>query len=163
MAEDYFAEQYHSLNLLTFNVGICHFATQIEQIEQIIILREIRKIPNVPKLIEGVFDMNNRIVIVIDLRKVFQLESTADEDIKVIICMINNTLIGFIVDDVSQVVQKPQTEIKMSPPPVIRGLNPDCIYGMVDGENQHVLLVDFEKILTKKESEIIAQVDSKSI
>ena len=160
MAEDYFIEQYHALNFLTFNVGVVCFATEISQIEQIIILGEVRKLPSVPQFIEGVFEIYQRIVIVIDLRKIFQLESTATEDIKVIICLINDSLIGFIVDDVSQVIQKTQTEIKSSPPPIIRGINPNCIYGMLDEDDKHVLLIDLEKILTKQETLMISKVDS---
>jgi len=160
MAEDYFVEQYHALNFLTFNVGVCFFATEVSQIEQIIILGKIQKLPNVPKFIEGVFEIHHRIVIVIDLRNIFQLESTATEDIKVIICSINDSLIGFIVDDVSQVIQKTQTEIQSSPPPVIRGINPNCVYGMLDEDDKHVLLIDLEKILTKQETQILSKVDS---
>jgi len=160
MAEDYYVDQYHALNYLTFNVGFCYFATEISQIEQIIILGEVRKLPSVPQFIEGVFESYNRIVIVIDLRKIFQLESTAMEDIKVIICSINDSLIGFIIDDVSQVIQKTRCEIQPSPPPVIRGINPNCVYGMLDEDDKHVLLINLEKILTKQESQILSKVDS---
>jgi chemotaxis signal transduction protein len=108
---DYLAEECHALNQLTFNAGVCFYETVISQNEQIIILSEIRKLTNIPKFIEGFFEIYNRIV-------------------------------------------------KSLPPSIIKGLNPNCIYGILDEDNKHVLLIDLEKIITKQETQIISNLDS---
>ncbi len=158
MAQDHFAEQYHSIHLAIFKVGEFMMATKINQVEQIIFLDEVRKLPNMPGFIEGVFDYFQKIVTVIDLRKVFKITGRETEDLKVIIYSLNDKLIGFIVDDVTQVVQKFENELNPSPPPIIQGVNPDCIFGMLKENDDHVLLIDLDKILTYQETQIVSQV-----
>jgi hypothetical protein len=50
--------------------------------------------------------------------------------------------------------------IKSLPLPIIKGLNPNSIYRMLDEDNRHVLLIDLEKIITKQEAQIITNFDS---
>ena len=157
MSQDYQEEQYYTTHLATFKVGSIELATKIQNVEQIIELSPVRKLPKVPALIEGVMEVSGKIVTVIDLRRLFRIENPLEEELKVIIYSLGQMRVGFIVDDVLQVVQRSQEKILETPPLVIHGFNDDCIFGMLHENDRHVLLIDFEKIFTHQQTQIISQ------
>lgn len=55
MAKDYLVKQYHALCFLTSYIGVCFFAKEISQIEQLIKLGKIQKLPNIHQFVEGIF------------------------------------------------------------------------------------------------------------
>ena len=78
------------------------FALQIEQIQEIVILSQVTKTPQVPDYVEGVANLRGSIIPVINLRKLFGLEpKPTDVDTLAIVVNVGKRTIGCTVETVT--------------------------------------------------------------
>ena len=68
------------IDLIVFNVGISHYAINIENIQRIIQIVELTEVPNAHNLIDGMMSYENRVVKVLNFRKLIGLPPHEDED-----------------------------------------------------------------------------------
>ncbi len=134
-----------SFKALLFALGNIDFAIQLSKVTEIIRMTEIRKVPRVPIFVEGVIHLRGRIIIIVNLRKLFMIKGKPSKNSKIIIFSIDEKQIGFIVDDVSKIVQKNSKDILPPPPVVIKGPVPDCIFGVIDESDKNILLLDLTR------------------
>ncbi len=59
--------------LVAFQLGEETYGVDISQVEEIIRLQPITKVPGAPDFVEGVINLRGRVIPVIDLRKRFHL------------------------------------------------------------------------------------------
>jgi len=125
------------------------FGVDILMVQEIIREMPFTPIPNSPDFIEGVINLRGNIIPVIDLRR--RLNSKAAEtpktDIWILILNINNRIVGFIVDAVTQVLKVPLASIKPPPEIVVAGLQSQYISGVCRIEERLLILLDFNRIL----------------
>ncbi len=67
------------LQLVTFIVSEEEYAFPIEKVREILRIHEITEVPNAPEYVKGIITVRNQILPVIDLRKLFKLQSLSDE------------------------------------------------------------------------------------
>ena len=146
------------LKLLHFTMGNIDFALKLSDVDEIIKLMEIRKVPRVPVFIEGVLHLRGELTIIISLRKLLKIRGDQHEKSKIVIFSMFGRKIGFIVDDVSRIIQKRNDEILPAPPVVLRGPAPDCITGVVEEKGKNLLMIDLKKSLSALEEERLNQV-----
>lgn len=78
------------------------FALQIEQIQEIVILSQVTKTPQVPDYVEGVANLRGSIIPLINLRKLFGLEpKPTDVDTRAIVVNVGKRTIGCTVETVT--------------------------------------------------------------
>lgn len=147
-----------SLKILQFNMGVTDFAIKLSDVDEVVNLMDIRKIPRVPMFIEGVLHLRGDLVIVISLRKLLRIGGKQNEKSKIIIFSMFDRKIGFIVDDVSRIIRKNEKEILPSPPVVLSGPAPECVVGVVEEKGKNLLMLDLKKSLAALEEERLNQV-----
>lgn len=92
------------------------YAFRIEQIQEIVILRQITHTPQVPDYVEGVSNLRGTIIPIINLRCLFGLESRpTDRESRTIVVNVGERTMGCTVDAVTQVIRIPTESIQPAP------------------------------------------------
>ncbi|NMC48556.1 MAG: purine-binding chemotaxis protein CheW [Desulfovibrio sp.] len=143
------------MQLVTFSIGEEEFGVDILKVQEIIRMMEITKVPRAPDVVEGVINLRGKVIPIIDLRKRFGL-STRDHDkhTRIIVIEINNMIVGFVVDSVSEVLRIPSNTVE-PPPPVVSGLESEYISGVGKLEDRLLILLDLDRLLSGEEREVL--------
>ena len=136
---------------IKFMVAELTFGIEITQIHQILKPQQIFKVPNTAPYIEGLLNLRGRVLTVFNLRKRFALpEKENDDNTKIIIVTMDEFLLGFIVDSVTEIVRVPDEEIEPTPPS-LQGLDKRFLSGVAKVDDNVILLLDLTKVLTTQE------------
>jgi len=132
---------------VVFNLGNEEYGVHIECAQEIIrIPDEITRMPNMPDFFEGMINLRGKVLPVIDLKKRFEYESTErNVDNRLLILDLNNTIFGFIVDDVSEVIMIEDEHVegfKFDMP----SLTMSSVKGIAKLQNRLILILDTTKI-----------------
>lgn len=142
---------------LSFVLGDEHYALDITTVKEIRGYEPVTKIANAPDFIKGVINLRGDIVPIVDLRIKFNVgEATYTEFTIVIMLNIQDRIVGIVVDGVSDVIRL--TDEAILPPPEF-GVVFDSRYlqGLADVEENMVILVNIERLVTSEELGLVAQ------
>lgn len=89
---------------------------EITKVQEIVRYQEVTKLPDTRDYIQGVINLRNKIIPVIDLKyKLYQKISEINEETRIIIAKIEDTMAGIIADNVSEVLRIPEENIESTP------------------------------------------------
>jgi purine-binding chemotaxis protein CheW len=112
-----------AMQVIVFKLGNERYGVEISQVREIIRPAQITRIPNTPDFIEGVINLRGQITTIINLRKRFGLENKPiDNDTRIIVVEHNNSVIGMMVDSVSEVKYLSEKEVE-SLPSIVTSMN----------------------------------------
>lgn len=137
----------------------------IMQVQEIITLPGITRIPGMPDFIEGVINLRGRIIPIIDLRKRFKLEvKERDAETRIIVVEIGaanakKEAIGLIVDRVSEVITLSGEQIDEIPPAISR-IDAEYLSGVGKLEKRIIILLSLDKVLSELEKTLLTQIES---
>lgn len=132
--------------LVVFTLGIEEYAINITYAQEIIRVPILKRVPNTPDFIEGVFNLRGNVIPVIDLKKRFGFGSSEKtEDNRLLILDFNGTKLGIIVDDVSEVVKIDEDSIQ-SLSDEIAGISKNSIQGITLLGERIIMILDMEKL-----------------
>ncbi len=147
------------LQLVSFKIGNEEFGVDILKVKEINRMVDITKVPNAPVFVEGIINLRGSVIPVIDLRIKLGLASIKHgKDTRVVVTEINNQTVGFVVDQVSEVLRIPRN-ITEAPPSMVAGINSEYITAVGKLEDRLLILLDLEKVLTKEEKQKLEQSD----
>lgn len=148
------------LQVVVFILDKNYYGVHILQVQEIIKMTEVTKLPNTPDFIEGIVNLRGKIVPIMDLRKRFGLQEAAtNENSKILILKLEEVQFGIIVDEISEVEKVPVSLIE-NPPKVVSGVRGEFISGIAKNNDRLLILLDIEKILTLEEKEIILEMEN---
>ena len=137
--------------LVVFRLHIEEFGVEITDVREIVKPRHITRLPHVADYIEGVPNLRGEVIPVICLRKRFGLEPQEEtQDTRIIMLEINDGMVGFIVDAVTETLRLPEDAIE-PPPSSIAGLRADYLAGVGKIDDRLLILLDVDKILSTDE------------
>lgn len=140
------------LQLVSFKIGDEEFGVNILQVQEINKMMQITKVPNAPNFVEGVINLRGRIIPVVDLRKRLNLNVTNhNNDTRIIVVELESRTIGFVVDEVSEVLRISK-DITEPPPQIVAGINSDFITAVGKLEDRLLILLDLEKVFSTEET-----------
>jgi len=149
------------LQLVSFNVGSEEFGVDILKVHEINRMTEITRVPKAPVFVEGVINLRGKIIPIIDLRKRFGMETKEkDKNTRIVVVEINEQTIGFVVDSVSEVIRMPMENIDDAPE-LVTGIDADYIKGVGKLENNLLILLDLEKVMSKQELQKVEKINKK--
>ena len=144
------------LQLVTFSIGEEEFGVNILKVQEINRTMEITKVPRAPDFVEGVINLRGKVIPIIDLRSRFGLASKPeDKDTRIIVIEINNVIVGFVVDAVSEVLRIPASTVE-PPPPVVAGVESDYISAVGKLKDKLLIMLDLDKILTTEDIDMLS-------
>jgi len=132
-----------SLELVVFKLGEEEYGIEIGFAQEIIrIPKQITKMPDMPSYIEGVIDLRGRVIPIIDLKIKFGFEQTERSvDSRLLILDLENSLLGIIVNDVSEVIKIKEQAIEIFSAE-ISGLSGNRIQGIARIDQRLILLLN---------------------
>ena len=146
------------LQLVTFSIGGEEFGVDILKVQEIIRMLDITRVPKAPEFVEGVINLRGKVIPIIDLRKRFGLASKGhDKNTRIIVIDINDMIVGFIVDSVSEVLRIPADTVE-PPPPVVAGLDSEYISGVGKLDDRLLIFLDLDRLLSQEERDVLSQV-----
>ncbi|MGE4282153.1 MAG: chemotaxis protein CheW [Clostridia bacterium] len=139
--------------LVLFKLDNEEFGVDIMKVREIIKPVQIVKVPNTPHFIEGIINLRGKVHPIFSLRKKFAFENKAfDDDTKIIIVSVNDSNVGFIVDEVSEILRIEDDQIEDAPK-LVTGVNEKYIYGVGKIDDRMIILLDLNLVLTVTEQE----------
>uniref|UniRef100_A0A7V5XHA2 Chemotaxis protein CheW n=1 Tax=Thermodesulfobacterium geofontis TaxID=1295609 RepID=A0A7V5XHA2_9BACT len=132
------------------------FALNMAPVQEIIRVPEIVKVPKSPPSLMGLANLRGKILPIINLRRVFGLpEKDIDEASRVIVIDLAQIL-GFLVDNVSSVIDVEETKIETSSE-IKSIVKSEFLKGVIKDVAQFkmVMILDIEKVIEKEFSQIL--------
>lgn len=139
------------LQLVSFKIENEEFGVDILKVQEINRMLQITRVPNTPDFIEGVINLRGRVIPVIDLRVKFNMpRKEHDKQTRIIVVELEDKTVGFLVDEVNEVLRIPKS-ITEAPPELVSNVNSEFITAVGKLEDRLIILLDLEKALTLKE------------
>jgi purine-binding chemotaxis protein CheW len=134
-----------------FQLGEEEFGVDVMKVFEVLPVPEVRPVPKAPEFVEGVVDIRDSIIPVIDMRKRFSLpERETGDPGRLLIVAIGEARAGLIVDTVPGVA--PLAEDAVSPPPdFFRGLAGRYLEGLAKDDDRMIIMLNVGEILSSKE------------
>lgn len=143
------------LQLVSFNVGKEEYAINIHNIQSIIRMVELTKIPNSPEFIIGVINLRGQVIPIIELSLKLGLKNNEyGKNSRFIIVEFKNTVIGFLVDNVNEVLRIPSNMLDEIPD-IISETNKENISSVIKLDNRLILLLDIDSLISENYNTII--------
>ncbi|MBN2706010.1 MAG: purine-binding chemotaxis protein CheW [Deltaproteobacteria bacterium] len=141
---------------LTFSLAGEEYGISIMRIKEIIGILPITVLPQTPDYVKGVINLRGKVIPVIDLRLKFDLEPATPTERTCIIVIEtesgkhNQTLVGLIIDGVSEVINLKGDEVEPSPT-LQTSLHEQYILGLAKYGNGVKILLDIDKVISHEE------------
>jgi purine-binding chemotaxis protein CheW len=151
-----------SLQIVTFPVGNEEFGLDISVITEVIRPLPITALPHMPPFIEGVINLRDRIIPLVDLRKRFGVTGSRSDSRKARMIISRGALpgsggrLGLVVDGVREVMHVPRGRIDRAPE-AATGRGADFIAGVARTSGGLVILLDITKVLSREERAALAE------
>ncbi|GAB4267853.1 MAG: hypothetical protein Kow0029_02680 [Candidatus Rifleibacteriota bacterium] len=143
------------VQLVTFGMAGETYALEIHQVEAIINMVPITRVPKAPSHIDGVINLRGEIVPVINTRRRLKLPDLAtSENSQIIILSFEEEKVkaGFMVDSVAEVIRLPETSVE-PPSRVSESVDIDYLKGVGKVDNKIIILLNAHRIVFGKKSE----------
>jgi purine-binding chemotaxis protein CheW len=126
------------------------YAIAITKIQEIILMKPITRIPQVPDYIEGLINLRGSVIPIVNLRKRFGLAShDVDDETRTIVVNIRDKTVGCVVDAVTKVMRINRDQIQ--PPPLsVLSTAHQFISGLAQLEDRLLIILDIEKLFEEQ-------------
>lgn len=140
-----------TMQIVSFRLEREVYGVAVAQVQEIILPGEITRLPQTPEYLRGLINLRSTVIPVIDLRLRFGLPAgeTTDET-RIMVINVSGKTIGLIVDAVNAVLRISREAI-VPPPPTVAGLAREYLTGLARLDNQVLILLDVDKILSEEE------------
>jgi len=161
--QDAKAKSGDELQLVVFNIGPEEFGVEIMNVQEIIRMTNITKIPQASGYVKGIINLRGRIIVVINLNVIMGMEGKEqDENTRIIVADIGETVMGFIVDSVSEVIRLPSSSVEPAPSVIANKIGTEYVRGVGKMEDRLLILLDLDKILSANELHNINTITSEA-
>ncbi len=131
---------------LTFVLEGEEYGIEILKVREIIGIMAVTPVPQASTRLKGIINLRGKIIPVFDLRLIFGMpERARDSETCIIIVNVNASLIGIIVDTVSEVMDVKKDEVETSLD-LDKKINTQFILGISNIKDQIRILIDIDRI-----------------
>jgi len=155
-------ESIQSNQYLTFVLDEEDFALEIMKVKEVLDFINITRVPRMPAYLCGVINLRGNVVPVIDLRLklgMTKIQRTVDTCIVIMEIHIDGELVqmGALTDAVKGVIELEAKDI-VSAPKLGTRLNTDFIRGMGKQDEQFIIILDIDRVLSADDIAILQDV-----
>ena len=141
---------------VTFHLENEKYGIKVMQVQEVLRMTEIAPVPGAPHYVIGIINLRGSVVTVIDTRRRFGLPDVdTDDETRIVIVEANNNVVGILVDSVAEVVDLKISDIETAPN-VGNDESSKYIQGVSSRENELLILVDVNKLLSEEEWQDVA-------
>ncbi len=135
--------------LVVFGLASEVYGVDIETVREIIRMQAVTHVPDAPDFVEGVINLRERVIPVVDLRKRFGLAvSDATAESRVVVVDIGGVDIGVMVDSVTEVLRISEESIEPTSS-IVTTTDSYYIQGIAKVGDRLLILLDLEKALAQ--------------
>ncbi|TVP92904.1 MAG: chemotaxis protein CheW [Pseudomonadaceae bacterium] len=139
------------LQWVTFRLDNETYGINVMQVQEVLRHTEIAPVPGAPSYVMGIINLRGNVVTVIDTRLRFGLSSApVTDNSRIVIIEADKQVVGILVDSVAEVVYLRQSEIETAPN-VGTDESAKFIQGVCNKNNELLILVDLEKMMSEEE------------
>jgi purine-binding chemotaxis protein CheW len=151
------------IQLVGFRLDNEDYAIAITKIQEIILMKPITRIPQVPDFIEGLINLRGSVIPIVNLRKRFGLPARqVDDETRTIVANIHDKTVGCIVDAVTQVMRINRDQIQ--PPPLsVLAIAHQYIAGLARLEDRLLIILDIERLFDEQSPPVSGQWQDKGV
>lgn len=145
LTEEHMVE--NSTEMLIFTLANERYAVQTKYIQEVYPLRDYTPLPCAPAFIFGLINLRRKIVTVIDLKVLFELDDRSDsKEKKVVVLELGNQEFALLIDSLLGIQEIPVSQIDQNLP-TLTGVRQDYLMGV---SADRIAILDGEKLLTSK-------------
>ena len=146
------------IQLVTFKIGEEEFGVDILNVQEIIRMISITKVPNAPIFVEGVINLRGKVIPVIDIRSRFNMaQAVHDSQTRIMVMNLHGQVIGIMVDAVCEVLRIKESTVE-APPAVVAGVGAEYMRGVSNLQDRLLILLDLDKLFTEDERQSLSAV-----
>jgi purine-binding chemotaxis protein CheW len=141
-----------TMQLVIFRLNEQEYGVDIFRVNEIVPYTNPTKIPNSPVYIEGVLNLRGHVIPVINLKVKFNLKSSGtDDNTRIIVTNTGGNLVGFVVDEASEVITVEKDSIEPISE-VVSNISKKYIKGVGNMDNGRMyILLDFNELYNEEE------------
>ncbi|MBO8415251.1 MAG: chemotaxis protein CheW [Proteobacteria bacterium] len=141
---------------VTFQLDREIYGVNVMQVKEVLRYSDIAPVPGAPAYVLGIINLRGNVVTVIDTRMRFGLPSADITDsTRIMIIESEKQLIGILVDSVAEVVDLNSADIDDTPN-VGTEESAKFICGVCNRDNELLILIDLNKLLSEEEWQEVA-------
>ena len=145
----------NEMKMLIFSLNGERYATDIKEVERILGYQEPTVIPDAPRFVMGVINYEQSIIPIISLSRKFNFgDDKESENRKIIVVKREEKKFGIIVENIYE-VRDINDDLVESVPSITGTIERKYISGLIKLEDNIVILLDLEKILSSEEEQNI--------
>jgi len=138
------------IQVVIFTVADQAFGFEISQVERILRHATPTPLPQAAAFLEGMIRYGDGMVPVVDLRKRLGTEAAVGEESRIVVLAMEDQLVGILVDRVDEVYRLNATAVSAAPK-LVRGLAAKYITGLVQRDDQTVILLNAVRLFSSNE------------
>lgn len=136
---------------VTFRLSGETYGINVMRVQEVLRYTDIAPVPGASEHVLGIINLRGSVVTVIDTRARFGLmQGEIDDNTRIVIIETGGHVVGILVDSVAEVVYLRQSEIDTTPN-VGNEENSRYIQGVCNKNDELLILVDLDKLLTEEE------------
>lgn len=133
-------------------LGEDKYGIDIMDIEEILRMVDITTVPKAPSFVEGIINLRGKVIPIVDLRKKLSIAaSDFTASTRIIVINLSGRKIGFIVDNVEDVLRVDSDMVDRAPA-ASTGADNKYIQGVAKTPKEMVIILDVHKIFNQGES-----------
>lgn len=139
------------IQLVGFRLDGDDYAIPITKIQEIILMKPVTRVPQVPAFLEGLINLRGVVIPVVNLRKRFGMpHREADDETRTIVLNLHEKTVGCIVDAVTRVMRLTGDQIQPAPTTVL-AIARNYISGLAKLDDRLLIVLDVEKLFDPSE------------
>jgi purine-binding chemotaxis protein CheW len=135
------------MQIVLFTLNEVLYGVDVNQVQGVLEVMEITKVPNAPHYIEGVTNLRGDVIPVVDLRKKFGLDyNQAESDGKMMVIGQGERATGILVDSVMEVLNISNDDVE-EVPDVVSTVDSEHVLGVAKHKDDLVILLDLLNVV----------------
>jgi len=140
------------IQLVGLKLGEEEYAIDVLKIQEIIRTVEITSVPRTDSFVLGVMNLRGKVIPVIDLRVRFSLDKMDfDKETRIIVVRFETENIGFVVDEVTEVIRINKSMVEPTPP-LVGSVGQEYILGICKYAERLLILLDIDSVVNDDKS-----------
>jgi purine-binding chemotaxis protein CheW len=146
-----------------FRLEDTDYGVAITRIREIILMRPVTRVPQVPDYIEGLINLRGSVIPVVNLRRRFGLPPREfDEETRIIVATMDDRLVGLVVDAVTQIMRVGADLIQPTPL-AVSSVDRRHIEGVARWEDRLLVLLDLDHLIDPRATDAAAAVEDRPV
>lgn len=147
------SEDLELIQLVGLKLGDEEYAIDVLKIQEIIRTVEITSVPRTDSFVLGVMNLRGKVIPVIDLRVRFSLDKMDfDKETRIIVVKFETENIGFVVDEVTEVIRINRKMVEPTPP-LVGSIGQEYILGICKYLDRLIILLDIDSVVNDGKTE----------